>query len=528
MRANNSGGPLAIGFSILTFYNAMLRANFPTGSPMREQRYTTPHGIVVSRTVSRASFRKGLKHLTRELDHHRGIYLSSGYEFPGRYSRWDTASLCPPLEIVSFDRRVEFHPLNQRGRVITQLLSPVLASHAHWEQFGFEGETMAGRLKPLPALFPEEERSRQPSVFSILRALIQEFTGLGDSRLGLIGAFGYDFLFQFEPIQKRLPRHGHKDLHLYLCDDIYFMDRKKEQIERCQYDFSQAAFTTNGLPHEAAEIAPAPALPPGPIVSDHTPQEYMANVETVREGMRCGDYYEVVLRQTFRTPYAGKASDLFERVQIASPSPYEFLLQFGDEQLVGASRNRLVFSYVYQFPHRDIHGFADKLLNGWQSSGIVTFQNGFPVPIESSSDLELMYSSFFYYPGEPNQVAPLQRLNPRGPGNLAFNTAAFQQFTPDQYGTIGDSPRSVCCGPGINNVDFSLMKDTVVKERYKLEFRAEFFNIANHAQFTKVDGNISDSAVDANGNVLPGTGTFGKVLQVRDPRLVQFALKLIF
>jgi len=61
----------------------------------------------------------------------------------------------------------------------------------------------------------------------------------------------------------------------------------------------------------------------------------MANVETVREGMRCGDYYEVVLRQTFRTPYAGKASDLFERVQIASPSPYEFLLQFGDEQLVG-------------------------------------------------------------------------------------------------------------------------------------------------------------------------------------------------
>ena len=309
---------------------------------MREQRYTTPHGIVISRIVSRASFRKGLKHLTRELDHHRGIYLSSGYEFPGRYSRWDIASLRPPLEIVSYDRRVEFRPLNQRGRIIAQLLSPVLAGHSHWEQFGFEGEIMAGRLKPLPALFPEEERSRQPSVFSILRALIQEFSGLGDSRLGLIGAFGYDFLFQFEPIQKRLPRHGHKDLHLYLCDDIYFMDRKKEQIERCQYDFSQDAISTSGLPHEAAEIAPAPALPPGPIVSDHTPQEYMANVETVREGMRCGDYYEVVLRQTFRTPYAGKASDLFERVQIASPSPYEFLLQFGDEQLVGASPEMFV------------------------------------------------------------------------------------------------------------------------------------------------------------------------------------------
>lgn len=202
-------------------------------------------------------------------------------------------------------------------------------------------------------------------------------------------------------------------------------------------------------------------------------------------------------------------------------------LNFRDSRALSLfdARNRFVFSYVYQFPHVDLHGFADKLLNGWQSSGIVTFQSGFPVPITSSSDLELMDSSFFSYPGEPNQVAPMQRLNPRNGDNLAFNTSSFQQLT--QEGVIGDSPRSVCCGPGIDNIDFSLMKDVAFRERYKLEFRGEFFNIANHAQFTKVDGNISDSPVDANGNVLPG-GTFGKVLQARDPRLVQFALKLIF
>ena len=83
---------------------------------MREYRYTTPHGIEVTRTVSKASFRRGLKHLVRELDRHRGIYLSSGYEYPGRYSRWDIASTCPPLEIVAYDRLVEFRSLNQRGR----------------------------------------------------------------------------------------------------------------------------------------------------------------------------------------------------------------------------------------------------------------------------------------------------------------------------------------------------------------------------------------------------------------------------
>jgi anthranilate synthase len=304
---------------------------------MRELRYTTPHGIEVTRTVSKVGFRRGLTHLLRELDQHRGIYLSSGYEFPGRYSRWDIASTCPPLEIVSYDRRVEIRPLNQRGRKIAELFHLVLADHPHWDEFGFESEILAGRLKPLPALFPEEERSKQPSVFSILRSLIHEFRGAQDSRLGFIGAFGYDLLFQFEPIQKRLPRHGHKDLHLYLCDDICFMDRKKEQIERYRYEFEREAISTRGLPHDAREIAPAPVLPPAPIVSDHRPEEYMAAVEKVREGMRCGDYYEVVLRQTFRTPYCGKASDLFQRVQHASPSPYEFLLQFGEEQLVGAS-----------------------------------------------------------------------------------------------------------------------------------------------------------------------------------------------
>ena len=304
---------------------------------MREYRYTTPHGIQVTRTASKTNFRKGLQHLLRDLDQHRGIYLSSGYEYPGRYSRWDIASTRPPLEIIAYDRRVEFRPLNARGSRILRLFDGLLAGHPHWESFGFEGETLAGRLKPLPALFPEEERSKQPSAFSILRALIAEFSGEEDSRLGLVGAFGYDLLFQFEPIEKKLPRAGHKDLHLFLCDDIWYMDRKKEVVERYQYEFECEGASTRGLARDGEAIAPPSPGRSGPIASDHTPEEYMAKVETVREGMRRGDYYEVVLRQTFHTPYSGKASDLFRRVQLASPSPYEFLLQFGEEQLVGAS-----------------------------------------------------------------------------------------------------------------------------------------------------------------------------------------------
>ena len=78
---------------------------------------------------------------------------------------------------------------------------------------------------------------------------------------------------------------------------------------------------TRGLPRTGETIPAWPKRKAGPITSDHTPEEYMANVETVREGMRRGDYYEVVLRQTFHTPYSGKASDLFELMQTRQSQP---------------------------------------------------------------------------------------------------------------------------------------------------------------------------------------------------------------
>jgi anthranilate synthase len=309
---------------------------------MRTLRYTTKSGISVSRTVSRLPFKRGLKHLLRELDHHRGIYLSSGYEYPERYSRWDVASVCPPLEIVGRGREIEFRPLNQRGQVLAEMFYAILVDHPDWESLTLSGGALHGHLKPLPALFSEEERSKQPSFFSILRALVAEFSSPLDGRLALVGAFGYDLLFQFDPIQLKLPRTETKDLHLFLCDDISYMDRKREVIERYQYEFSLAGVTTQGLDRTAAEIQPVASSAPQEIVSDHAPSEYAAMVEKVRAGMKVGDYYEVVLRQTFSAGFEGSPSDLFRRVQKGSPSPYEFLLQFGDEQLIGASPEMFV------------------------------------------------------------------------------------------------------------------------------------------------------------------------------------------
>ena len=310
---------------------------------MSKLNYTTRSGITVTRTTSVIPYKKGLKPLLRKLDRYRGIYLSSGYEYPERYSRWDVASVCPPLEIVAAGREVEFRPLNKRGEAINRLLVSMLEHHPHWDEFGArEDGSLHGRLKPLPPLFPEEERSKQPSAFSILRTLIQEFSHSNDTRLALVGAFGYDLLFQFDPIELKLPRDGRKDLHLLLCDDIYYMDRKKEQIERFRYEFGRGDISTESLPRNGAAIRKPTKRAADEIQPDHTPEEYMANVQTVREGMRQGEYYEVVLRQTFQANFSDSPSELFERIQHASPSPYEFFLQLGEEQLIGASPEMFV------------------------------------------------------------------------------------------------------------------------------------------------------------------------------------------
>ena len=259
---------------------------------MREQ-YTTPSGIVVARTLSKIPYQKGLAAVLRRLDKQRGIYLSSGYEYPGRYSRWDVAAAAPPLEIIAAGREVVFRALSERGKNLLKILRPVLEPHPHWSRFAAEEDSINGTLKPLGELFSEEERSKQPSAFSMLRALLAEFQHPLASRLGLVGAFGYDLVLQFDPIELKLPRSGVKDLHLLWCDEIYFMDRKKEAIERYQFDFTSGDVSTVGMARTSGRLSKPRKRKPGPIVSDHTEAEYVAGVEKVRDRMRQGDYYEV-------------------------------------------------------------------------------------------------------------------------------------------------------------------------------------------------------------------------------------------
>ena len=200
------------------------------------------------------------------------------------------------------------------------------------------------------------------------------------------------------------------------------------------------------------------------------------------------------------------------------------------------ARHRVVISYLWELPVPKYTGVKEKFLNGWAVSGIATMQTGFPIRIQSSNDQELENSFDFELPGKPNLVKAFHALDPRSNGGYAFDPTAFQLPDPTAIPTptplqlLGNSPRTICCGPGITNFDFSVQKIVNVGEGKHFEFRAEFFNIFNHAQFLNPDGNITDGNFLADGVTIDpsGPGDFGRVKHTRDPRQMQFALKFAF
>jgi hypothetical protein len=176
--------------------------------------------------------------------------------------------------------------------------------------------------------------------------------------------------------------------------------------------------------------------------------------------------------------------------------------------------HRLSASYSYALPFRHAEGLAGKLINGWETFGIVTLQTGRPFTVALLSEIDNSGTGRsilgFGANDRPNLVG-----NPASssPTTLQwFNTAAFAFPAP---GTFGNAGRNILEGPGFESVNASLVKNTHFSERVNLQFRAEAFNIFNHPNF-----NLPDNFL--------GSPTFGRITSARDPRHIQFGLKLLF
>jgi hypothetical protein len=180
----------------------------------------------------------------------------------------------------------------------------------------------------------------------------------------------------------------------------------------------------------------------------------------------------------------------------------------------------LTVSYTVQMPFDKLTGgAAQRLTGGWALSGIMTLAKGEPIQLMETDDNSLS--------GTFDDTIDIPRYNP-GNGPLFINknprNSAGQPyfnpnyFAPELLGQVGNAMRRYFVGPGIYNFDLALLKDTHIWESTDLQFRAEAFNVFNHAQFNNPSGNIDNNFV----------GGFGYVTSARPARIMQLALKLVF
>lgn len=310
---------------------------------MHSSQYRTRGGITVYRASSGVDGIQAKQELVGALDTQPGVLLSSACEQPGRYTRWDLGFCAPPLQLTARGRRIEFAALNLRGQVLLQMLAPSFVEGEDYTDVVRTPQQLAFSVRAAEPLLFEEQRTRQRSVFTVLRAVLALFASDEDAHLGLYGAFGYELAFQFEAVRQRLPREAaQRDLVLYLPDRLLVLDHRRELAQEHVYDFvcerDGRILSTAGLPRA---VQPQPFVPgrgAAEVCSDHAAGAYAQVVHAAQVAFRRGDLFEVVPGQTFSTVCADAPSRVFQRLQQQNPAPYGALLNLGDaEYLVAAS-----------------------------------------------------------------------------------------------------------------------------------------------------------------------------------------------
>src|SRR6266851_2565265 len=176
-------------------------------------------------------------------------------------------------------------------------------------------------------------------------------------------------------------------------------------------------------------------------------------------------------------------------------------------------RHNLVMSYNWDLPFARLFG-ARRITTGWHITGISRFNTGTPVSVRSGGDFALTNIGLDY----PNQIGPIQKLNPHNPGHAYFNTSAFASNLSCGYevcGVTGSAKQYLFNDPGAINTDAGIEKDTKITEGMQFNMRFEMFNVFNHTNFQNVVGNAN-------------SGQFGQATAAAPGRIGQISAKFIF
>ncbi|HZR56508.1 MAG TPA: carboxypeptidase regulatory-like domain-containing protein [Terriglobales bacterium] len=194
-------------------------------------------------------------------------------------------------------------------------------------------------------------------------------------------------------------------------------------------------------------------------------------------------------------------------------------------------RHNLNFGYVWDLPFFKNPGLTNKVLGGWQYSGIMTFSTGSPFTVTYAGDnagVANGTSTTSAYPdiiGDPNSSTTFIQ----GGGFQIYNPNAF---TAPRGLTFGDAGRNSLRNPNRLNFDMAVFKHFAITEHVGFEFRAEAYNIFNHTELGYINGD-GGSGASNSANLNSGTseltgGNFLQVLTAHNPRILQLGAKFIF
>lgn len=305
--------------------------------------FVTRGGVEVERSRTATRYEGAIDDYIERLDSRRGAVFSSNYEYPGRYTRWDTAIIDPPLSITGHGRAMRLIAHNERGEALLSIIARRLEREKAVSLGTRSARNLALTVDTPERVVTEEERSRAPTVFTVLRAIVDLFHSEEDSNFGLYGAFGYDLAFQFDSVAVLNDRdESQRDLVLFVTDEILVVDHHTARAWIDRYEFTRRDFTTIG---KSRETAPEPfkLSDKTPPRSDHRPGEYAELVRKAKESFKRGDLFEVVPGQMFQERCTSQPSAIARRLKITNPSPYSFYINLGEgEYLIGASPEMFV------------------------------------------------------------------------------------------------------------------------------------------------------------------------------------------
>jgi hypothetical protein len=203
-----------------------------------------------------------------------------------------------------------------------------------------------------------------------------------------------------------------------------------------------------------------------------------------------------------------RIQDIFNKKADKGLAPYDHKFRFAS-------------SFIYELPFgqgrrfgANASGIVQHLIGGWQLNGIVSLQSGFPITIRRAGDPLGIGTDGAVRPDQICDPTLSESERTRDPvsGNVTFFNSSCFAGPADRFGTAG---RSTVIGPGTNVVDLAVFKNIRIRESINLQFRSEFFNAFNHPNWNQPGRDL-------------GGSNFGIATSARDPRIIQFGLKLLF